>query len=210
MALTAGVAAPTSPNVHEIAQQINRGARVVHLDRDPVVLAHARALLANDRTIAVPGDIRGPLGILADPAIRAHLDFDRPLGLLLVAVAHFLTEPDKPTQIIAAFRDALAQGSNLVRSHVADLEARERSTSTPDPTRAAATRGAARLYESLAGQQITLRTTAEIEALFDGFELIPPGVVPAHQWRLERSRPPRQVPILAGVGQIPDGPRRAW
>lgn len=204
--LDLGSGLPTSPNVHEIAQQLNPDVRVAYLDRDPVVLVHARALLANERTIAVAGDIRDPHAILTDPAIRAHLDFDRPIGLLLVAVAHFLTEQDKPAQIIAAFRDALAPGSHLVLSHVADLGNQERPTSAPDPARAAATRDAARVYESLVGP-FTLRTPADIDALFEGFELIPPGLVSARQWRPERRHPPRDVPILAGVGALRDGPR---
>ncbi len=203
--LDLGSGLPTSPNVHEIAQRINPDVRVVYLDRDPVVLVHARALLARDGAIAVAGDIRDPHAILTDPAIRAHLDFDRPIGLLLVAVAHFLTEQDKPAQIIAAFRDALAPGSHLVLSHVADLGNQEQPSPVPDPVRAIATRDAARVYESLAGP-FTLRTSAEIESLFNGFELITPGVVPAHQWRPERRRPTRDVPILAGVGHLPDRP----
>jgi SAM-dependent methyltransferase len=200
--LDLGSGLPTSPNVHEIAQQINRDVRVVYLDRDPVVLVHARALLANDRTIAVAGDIRDPHAVLTNPAIRTHLDLDRPIGLLLVAVAHFLTEQDKPAQIISAFRDALAPDSHLVLSHVADLGEPEQTSTVPDPSRAAATRDAARVYESLAGPFL-LRTLAEIETLFDGFKLIPPGVVPAHQWRPGSRRPPREVPILAGVGRLP-------
>jgi hypothetical protein len=201
--LDLGSGLPTSPNVHEIAQEINRDVRVVYLDRDPVVLVHARALLARDRTIAVAGDIRAPHAILTDPEIRVHLDFDRPIGLLLVAVLHSVTEQEKPAQIVAAFRDALAPGSYLVLSHVADLGNQERPTSVPDPARAAATRDAARVYESLAGP-FTLRTQTEIEALFDGFELIPPGVVPAHQWHPGRRRPTRGVPILAGGGHLPN------
>jgi SAM-dependent methyltransferase len=206
--LDLGSGLPTSPNVHEIAQRINPNVRVVYLDRDPVVLVHARALLAHDLTIAVPGDIRDPHTILADPEIRAHLDFDRPIGLLLVAVLHFLTEQEKPTQIVAAFRDALAPGSHLVLSHVADLGDREQPDSPQAAPRVEATRHAAQVYESLAGP-FTLRTAPEIEALFDGFELIPPGVVPAHEWRPERGRPTREVPILAGVGRLAEEPKRA-
>jgi hypothetical protein len=206
--LDLGSGLPTSPNVHEIAQEINPDARVVYLDRDPVVLVHARALLAGDRTIAVAGDIRAPHAILTDPEIRAHLDFDRPIGLLLVAVLHFVTEHEKPAQIVAAFRDALAPGSYLVLSHVADLGDREQRDHPQVPTRAAATRHAAQVYELLAGP-FTLRTAPEIGALFDGFELIPPGVVLAHEWRPGRRRPTRKVPILAGVGHLPDGLRRS-
>lgn len=206
--LDLGSGLPTSPNVHEIAHQINPDVRVVYLDRDPVVLAHARALLAHDRTIAVAGDIRDPRAILTNPAVRAHLDIDRPIGLLLVAVTHFLTEHDKPAEIVAAFRDALAPGSHLVLSHVTDLGGGGRPAAMSDPARATATRDAAELYESLAGP-FALRSSTEIEALFDGFELTAPGVVPAHQWRPERRRATREVPILAGVGRLREVPGRA-
>jgi hypothetical protein len=206
--LDLGSGLPTSPNVQEIAQEISPDARVVYLDRDPVVLVHARALLAGERTIAVAGDIRAPHAILTDPEIRAHLDFDRPIGLLLVAVLHFVTEHEKPAQIVATFRDALAPGSYLALSHVADLGNSEPADSPRVPTRAEATRHAAQVYEALAGP-FALRTPAEIEALFDGFELMPPGVVAAHEWHPDRRRPTRGVPILAGVGHLPDELRSA-
>jgi O-methyltransferase involved in polyketide biosynthesis len=206
--LDLGSGLPTSPNVHQIAQRINPDVRVVYLDRDPVVLVHARALLSHDRTSVVAGDVRDPHAILADPEVRAHLDLDRPVGLLLVAVLHFVTEQEDPSRIVAAFRDALAPGSHLVLSHVADPGDRERPDGLRDPARAAATRHAAQVYESLAGP-FALRTATEIEALFDGFELVPPGVVPANQWRADRRRPTRAVPILAGVGRLPEKPWRA-
>jgi hypothetical protein len=102
----------------------------------------------------------------------------------------------------------LAPGSHLVLSHVADLGNREQPDSPHTPARAAATRHAAQVYESLAGP-FTLRTAPQIEALFDGFELLPPGVLPAHEWHTDRRRPTREVPILAGVGRLPQGLGRA-
>jgi hypothetical protein len=198
--LDIGSGLPIAGNVHEIAQRHQPEARVAYLDNDPVVLAHARALLACDhRTIAVPGDARHPHAILTDPAIRAHLDFDRPVAVLLVAVAHFL-DGDQPARTVAAIREALPMGSYVVISHVADLPEASHETS-----RATATREAADLYNDLAAP-LTLRTPDQITALLGGLELVPPGLVPADHWRPRRKHPGPPVPILAAVGRTPGSP----
>jgi hypothetical protein len=107
----------------------------------------------------------------ADPGVRAHLDLNRPSAVLLVAILHFIVDQDRATGIVAGFRDRLAPGSFLVISHVADLpDAIERKE------RAAVTQAAAALYESLATQLFTLRTLEQVTALFDGFEVITPGI----------------------------------
>jgi hypothetical protein len=188
--------------VHEVAQTINPACRVAYVDNDDLVLVHARALLARDaRTIAVPGDARDPTGILADPQVRSHLDLDRPVAVLLVAVLHFIVDHDQVAGIMASLRNHLAPGSYVVISHVADLP------DTPGrPARAAATHAAAGRYESLAGP-FTLRTPEQVTALFDGFDLIPPGIVPAHQWRPRRRNPGAAIPVLAGIGHLPIEPR---
>ncbi len=195
--LDIGAGLPGVGNVHEVAQAVNPSARTVYVDRDEIVLAHARALLARDaRTIAVGGDARDPGAILDHPDVRAHLDLDRPVGVLLVAVLHFITADAEATRITATLRDRLAPGSHLVISHVADLpDDRDR------PERAEATRAAAELYDSLAAP-FTLRTPEQIAALFDGFDLVPPGVVPAHRWHPHRGRPGPAIPVLAGVGRL--------
>ena len=194
--LDIGSGLPVAGNVHEIAQRHQPDARVAYVDNDPVVLAHARALLACDhRTIAVPGDARDPDAILADPAIRTHLDFGQPVAVLLVAVAHFL-DGDQPARTVAAVREALPAGSYIVISHVADLPEVPQETG-----RAAATREAADLYNNLAAP-FTLRTRDQIAALLDGLELVPPGLVPAHQWRSRRGRSAPPTPVLVGVGSL--------
>lgn len=196
--LDLGSGLPAPGNVHEVAQAVNPAARVVYVDVDPVVMVHSRALLACDeRTVAVPGDLRDPAAILADPDVRAHLDLTRPVVLLLLAVLHFVADTEDPARIVAGYRDHLAPGSVIVISHVADLP-------DPDkPNRAAATRDAAAVYEKLAGP-FTLRTRKQITGLFHGLDLLPPGVVPANRWRPRRSRPGPVVPILGGVGRVPE------
>lgn len=193
--LDLGCGLPAAGNVHQIAARIAPGSKVAYVDNDPVVLAHARALLATDaHTVAVPGDVRDPHAILADPAVRAHLDLSRPVAVLLVAVLHLVRDRDDPAGIVAALGAGLAPGSHLVLSHAADLPEH-----TQPPQRAAATREAARVYNDLAGP-LTLRTPERIAALFDGFDLVAPGLVPVNRWRPARGRPRPPLPVLAGIG----------
>jgi SAM-dependent methyltransferase len=193
-----GAGLPSAGNVHEVAQRFQPDARVCYLDNDPVVLAHARALLAGKNTIAVAGDARDPQAILADPEVRAHVDFQLPVAVLFIAVLHFLCAEDDPAGVVAAFRDVLAPGSFVVISHVADL---------PDghagSERAQATREAVKLYEELAAPFV-LRTREDIAGLFAGFDLVDPGLVLAHRWRPDRRRPGPPVPVLAAVGRLLD------
>lgn len=191
--LDLGSGLPTAGNVHEIAQRVNPASRVCYVDNDPVVLAHARALLATDhRTIAVPGDLRHPLEVLADPAISIHLDLTLPVVVLLVSVLHFVTHAEDPVGITAAFGRELPPGSHLVISHVADLPECGRGE------RAGATRQAAKLYQDLVAP-FALRTVHQVEQLFAGWTLQAPGLVPVHRWRPARGRPGNAVPVLAGV-----------
>lgn len=197
--LDIGSGLPTSGNVHEIAQRVNPEARVVYVDLDPVVLVHARALLTKgSTTIAVAGDARDPWSILTDATVRGHLDFTRPVAVLFVAVLHFLSDEDNPAGVVGVFREALAPGSHVVISHVADLPDDQQPEGRAD-----ATREAAKVYQDLAAP-FTLRTRAEIQDLFAGFELVQPGLIGAHEWRPARGRPGPSVPVLAGVGRLPE------
>src|ERR1700753_2518458 len=108
--LDLGTGLPSANNVHEVAQAINPEARVVYADNDPIVLAHARALLASGPrgVIAYPGGgVRRPETTLANPVVRDTLDFDTPIALMLVAVLHFLPDEDDPGQIVQTLVDAL-------------------------------------------------------------------------------------------------------
>ena len=199
--LDVGSGLPTAANVHQIAARHRPGARVAYLDNDPVVLAHARALLARDRrTIAERGDARDPYAILTDPAVRAHLDFTRPVAVLFVAVLHFLGPDDDPAHVVAAFRKALAPGSFVVISHVADL------TDSRQPAgRAEATRKAADVYADLTAP-FTLRTPDQIADLFTGLDLLDPGLVGVQEWHPPQGRSLPPVPVLAGIGALPRRP----
>jgi hypothetical protein len=169
--LDIGTGIPTANNTHEVAQAEVPGANVVYVDNDPVVLAHARALLTSGpegATDYVDADLRDPDQIMAQAA--RTLDFSAPLALMLVSVLHVIPDRDQPHAIVARLMDAAAPGSFLCISHPAS-----------DIDRAAVE--GARQYNALAGQPARLRDRADVEHFFDGLELADPGVVPLPQWR---------------------------
>jgi hypothetical protein len=175
--LDIGVGLPTQGAVHEVAREINPRSRVAYVDYDPVVVAHGRALLATpDRSVVVQEDIRRPAELLANPRIREHLDFGRPVAVMVLAILHFVRDEDDPGSIITRIREALAPGSYLVLTHVCQELL---------PNKAAARR-AMDVYEQ-AGEPISPRGTEQIRGFFGDFELVEPGLVPKHAWRPETS-----------------------
>ena len=186
-----GTGLPTRPNVHEVAREILPDARVLYVDNDPMVCAHARALLAaNDGVAAIQGDIRAPQAILNDPVTRALIDFSRPVGVLLVAVLHFLTAEDQPGEQVAAFRWRMASGSMLAISHIT-------SDGTPPGVQATI-----QDVYSGASAPAVFRTRQQIEAFFGGLDLAEPGLVEVGAWRSLRSSPPAPLRFLGGLAKI--------
>lgn len=190
--LDIGTGLPTQGNVHEVAGEVTDTPTVVYVDYDAEVLAHARALLSgeNTRTTVVQGDLRRPGEILDHPDVRKALDFGRPIGLLLVAILHFVTEAEDAAGIVATLRDALPPGSYIALSH-GTREARMDAVET----------GTA-VYQN-AKSPLVLRDRREIEALFEGFELVEPGVVWLPEWRPDHEPidDPATMLILCGVGR---------
>ncbi|WP_037914620.1 SAM-dependent methyltransferase [Actinacidiphila yeochonensis] len=193
--LDIGSGIPTFGNVHEVAQARRPGARVVYVDNDPVAVQHSRAVLSDnhDATIAA-ADLRDPVSILEAPETRALLDLDRPVALMLVAVVHFLSDADKPAEIIATLRDALAPGSMMLITHGTASEA----GILPGQ------RNVQQVYQRTATPLI-LRSAAQLEPFFEGFEILEPGIVPLPHWRPEGDGDPQyDDPIvltgLAGAG----------
>jgi len=190
-----GSGLPTAENVHEIAHRADPGTRVVYVDNDPVVLAHARALLADrPETTVVDGDLRDPAGIMADPDVRRHLDFGAPVGLLLCGILHHLLDAEEPAKVMDVLCQALPSGSYVFIHHLLDAG---------DPAiadvQAALRRGLGR------GQ---FRTRDEILALFAGLELVEPGLVLVPEWRPDAGTPSvLDYPVLrlacAGVARKP-------
>jgi SAM-dependent methyltransferase len=192
--LDIGSGIPTEGNVHEIAQRASPGARVVYADIDPVAVAHSRAILAGNPDAAiVQADVLEPERILADETIGRLIDFGRPVGLLLVMVLHFVADADEPWRIVARLRDALAPGSYLVLGHATN-------ESRPQVAQAAET-----VYNRSVSTDAHVRSRAEIQRFFGGFDLVDPGLVYIPLWRPDS---PADVPsdpsrfwALVGVGR---------
>ena len=173
--LDIGTGIPGPGNTGAVARSVYPEARVVYVDYDPVVAVHSRALLAGADpalTAIVVADVRDPASILDNAAVREVLDFDRPIAVLMVALLHFIKPEEDAPGIVAAFRDALPPGSAVVISH---------GTDGGDPQ----TSAEARKGWDNATSQFTVRDREDITALFDGLDLVEPGVVNVPLWRPE-------------------------
>jgi O-methyltransferase involved in polyketide biosynthesis len=174
--LDIGSGLPTRGNVHQFAAEVSPGARVVYADIDPVVVAHARALLADspaapDKVTAIEADLRRPRNLITTQEIRACLDPEQPVGLLVVAVLHFITDGERPHDAVRLLASRLAPGSHVVVSHV-----------TADHLTPGAAAGAAAVYDGASAPGVA-RTLDDIERFLDGLDLVPPGVTDAATWR---------------------------
>lgn len=174
-----GSGIPGAENTHHVAQRIDPAARVVYVDNDPVVIAHARALIGQTATTrVVAGDAREPKAMLDDPLLREFIDFARPVGVLLMSVLHHLTDEEDPDVVARAFRNAVAPGSHLAVSHFCDPGA-------ANPKESAIAAESERVFTRNFGTG-RWRTTGEITAFFGDFRLIPPGLVPLALWRPDK------------------------
>jgi SAM-dependent methyltransferase len=194
--LDIGTGIPTAPNLHEVAQAIEPASRVVYVDNDPIVLAHARALLTSTpqgRTAYMDGDLRDPEKLLADPALRGTLDLGRPVALTLVNLVHFLSD-EAALPLVQELLEALPSGSFLALT-----------TGTGDSAPEQAEVASRRYRE--AGIENHLRTRAQVERFFDGLELDDPGVVLINRWHPELDDDPvlgdHEVMAYAGLARKP-------
>ena len=177
--LDIGTGIPTANNTHEVAQGAEPSCRVVYVDNDPMVLAHARALLVGTTapTAYVDADLRDTGMVLAEAA--QLLDFTKPVAVMLISVLHLIPDEDDPHAIVTRLMEAVPSGSWLALSHPArDVH--------PQQVTEAASR-----FNQLAPANATLRTRAEILRFFDGLELLEPGLVQIHRWRPGLSAPGR-------------------
>lgn len=194
--LDLGSGIPTQDNVHQVAQATTPGSRVAYADIDEVAVAHSRLILEdNPDATVIHADLRVPDKILAHPAVQGLLDFSQPIGLLLVAVLHFISDEEDPWQIVATLRDSLARGSYLVICHATN------------ESRPAVAQAAETVYNRSVPIQAHTRSRADILRFFDGFELLDPGLVYIPLWRPDS---PADVPSdpgkiwgLVGVGRKP-------
>ncbi len=170
--LDIGTGIPTANNTHEVAQRVAPESRIVYVDNDPIVLSHAKALLKSNRQGAcayLDADLRDPEAILA--AAAGTLDFSQPVAVMLIAVMHFVGDDSQASAIVRRLTDACVPGSFVTISHAAsDIDAKQQ------------TEMVRRLNESVA-EKATLRDRAGVTRLFDGLDLVQPGVVRVADWR---------------------------
>ena len=196
--LDIGTGIPTSPNVHEVAQAIEPRARIVYVDNDPIVLTQARALLTTGprgRTAYIDADLRDVDAILGSADLQRTLDLSQPVGLLLIAVMHFIPDEDDPWALAARLLAALPAGSYLALSHL---------TGDFDP---AAWAGVVAVYRR-SGVTMQVRHKPDVDRFFAGLDLIDPGVVSLPRWRPDPSdvgSPPGDaaVSVYGGVARKP-------
>ncbi|QMU73815.1 SAM-dependent methyltransferase [Streptacidiphilus sp. P02-A3a] len=185
-----GSGLPTQGNVHEVVHRTDPRARVVYVDNDPIVLAHGRALLADNLTTTVlTGDLRELDELLDRPELRALIDLGQPVAVLLVAVLHFVTDEQARTAM-RAIHSRLAPGSYLLLSH---------STFEGNPQRAAEV---AKTWDDT-DAPIALRGRAQVEGFFEDWELLAPGVEFVPLWRPEGPTENTTRWMYAGVGYKP-------
>jgi hypothetical protein len=192
--LDIGTGLPTFNNTHDVAQRVAPGTRVVYVDNDPVVLAHARALLTSTKAVTayVDADLHDPDEILA--AAGRTLDFTRPIGLMMLGILGHIGDDDEARSIVKRLLDALPSGSYLT---ICD--------GTNDLYEAGVE--AQRLYNESGAAPYRLRSARQIAEFFEGLELVEPGVVSCPRWRPDpvdvgRDLPP-EMDQVAGIGRKP-------
>jgi S-adenosyl methyltransferase len=179
--LDVGTGLPTADNTHEVAQRIAPESRVLYVDNDPLVLAHARALLTSDprgATAYIDADLREAQTILSAPELAATLDLSQPVALMLVSVLHFITDDAVAHQAVRTLRDALPAGSYVVLSH---------ATNDFMPQQAVEGIAAA---DRATRVDFGFRTREQILAFVDGLQLAEPGITSTAEWRPEPSDDP--------------------
>jgi hypothetical protein len=187
--LDIGTGMPTAGNTHDIAQAIAPGARIVYVDNDPVVLAHARALLTSSTegvTSYVEADAAEPAAVIA--GARSTLDFREPVAVILLDVLNFIAEDATVAVTLASVREAMAPGSYMVVMHPA---------SDVEPS----VEEAALRWNQISATPVILRSRAEVTRWADGLDLIEPGVVPVTSWRPDVAGTPVAVPMYGFVAR---------
>ena len=194
--LDIGTGIPTSPNVHEVAQAVAPDSRVVYVDNDPIVLAHARALLTSQEageTSFIGADLRQPKSILDHPTLMSTLDLSQPVAVMLVAVLMYFRDTDNPNpfEMVATLLEAMPPGSYLAITHpTADFNAEAM--------------GGAVAAAERSGVTLVPRNQAETEEFFAGLDVVDPGVTPVLSWRPDKPPDdPRSAYYWAGIARKP-------
>lgn len=190
--LDVGSGIPTVGNVHEVAQSANPDVRVVYVDIDPVAVTHSRRILAGNRTVQVlRADLTEPERIFDHPALPEFLDLSRPVAVLMFSILWTVSKQDEAVDLLSRYRDRLAPGSYLALSqHTADYQSLTYSAAAVE-------------YEKMVAG-ITMRSHDEVTALFAGFDLVDPGIVPIAEWRPEPGQESGdKIYYYGGVGRKP-------
>jgi trans-aconitate methyltransferase len=188
-----GSGLPAAGAVHQVAREANPDARVTYVDHDPVVVAHARALLADSPQVTVAqADLRYPRNLLTTSEVRDVIDLSQPVAVLLVAVLHFVPDDADPHGIVRAITARLAPGSYVALSHV-----------TADHLTLGAAKAARAAYDGASAPGVP-RSRDDIARFLDGLEAVPPGVTDVTAWRPGRGHRRRPGPALfyAGIGRV--------
>ncbi len=190
--LDIGTGLPTADNTHEVAQRVAPESRIVYVDNDPLVLAHARALLTSTpegRTDYLDEDLRNVDAILEHAA--KTLDFSEPVALMLLGVVIFIGDEEDPYRLVRELTDRLPAGSHLVLSHTVT------HPSMPDVDEAV------KFWNEHGTPKLTQRTPEDVTRFFDGLELLQPGVVSCSRWRPEHDHgaEPEEVAMFGGVAR---------
>ncbi len=201
--LDIGTGLPTADNTHEVAQRVTPTARIVYVDNDPLVLAHARALLTSGPAGAcayIDSDVRNPDKILAEA--DKVLDFTQPIAVMMLGVLGHVPDADAPETIVARLMSSVPSGSYLVINDGTNVL---HGQSTGEPAEESARARAVARYAAAGGIPYHLRTPERIKGYFAGLELVDPGIVSTSQWRAETASadPPAAVDAFCGVGRKP-------
>jgi hypothetical protein len=187
--LDLGSGIPTVGNVHEVAQRVNPDSRVVYVDYDPVAVAHSQLMLrGNDKAAVIDADLTQPERVLDSPELHRLIDFDEPVGLLMVAVFHFVPDDKHPGDIVAKYRSVLPAGSYVALSHLTADQMPGESDAVVEAMRNSRDPMYFRRYD-------------EVTELFEGLELVDPGVVTASKWHSEEGDTSDQEGVYVGVGK---------
>lgn len=194
-----GSALPSSENAHEVAQRVNREATTVYVALDHAVLAHGRALLAdNDRTHMAEADMRQPRQVMENATVAKYVDFTQPVAFFLVGVLHHISDRRDPAGILAQYIEAVPSGSYFVMTHMIDPGPADELTSLATAV--------AKVYRD-SGFRLRSRRPDQIKGLMTGLDLLAPGLVKVADWWPDgpRLRPlsPTQQLLYGAVGRKP-------